>query len=95
VWQTYKDDGLVVWGMAGQDESVDNLVYFRDALGISFPILVDPGGRVYAEYEVLNRFPTAAYPADYIIDSAGVVAYVSNGYEPDEWLPILEEELGL
>lgn len=56
---------------------------------------MDDGGRVYQDYTVLNRYASSAFPKDYIIDGSGRVAYVNNGYEPDEWIPILERELGL
>ncbi len=85
----------MVWGIVSQESSVDDVIEFRDALGLTFPILWDQGGAVYNSYEVLNRYTSAAFPKDYIIDTEGVVAYVNNGYEPDEWIPILEDELGL
>ncbi len=79
--------------MASQENSIEEVEQFRDALGVTFPILWDDGGAVYANYEVLNRFSSAAFPKDYIIDVEGVVAYVNNGYEPDEWTPVIEAEL--
>jgi peroxiredoxin len=85
----------VVWGIASQDQSIEDVQDFRDALGLTFPILWDPGGVVYDEYEVLTRYPSSAFPKDYIIDTAGIVAYVNNGYEPTEWIPIIEDQLGL
>jgi len=83
----------VVWAVASQENSVGEVEQFRDALGLTFPILWDGGGAVYDSYEVLNRYSSAAFPKDYIIDVDGVVAYVNNGYEPDEWIPIIESEL--
>ena len=83
----------MVWAIASQENRVEDVEAFRDALGITFPILWDEGGAVYANYRVLNRFSTAAFPKDYIIDVEGNVAYVNNGYEPDEWIPVIEEEL--
>jgi peroxiredoxin len=85
----------VVWAIASTDQSIEDVVSFRDALGLTFPILWDPGGVVYQDYEVLNRYISAAFPKDYILSTSGTVAYVNNGYEPDDWIPILEEELGL
>jgi peroxiredoxin len=81
-----------VWGIASEDR-LEDVQEFRDALGLTFPILYDEGATVYSDYEVLNRYSSAAFPKDYIIDVEGVVAYVNNGYEPDEWGPIIESEL--
>jgi peroxiredoxin len=83
----------VVYAIASSDPEVDDVLAFRDALGLTFPVLLDPGGTVYQNYGVLNRYNTAAFPKDYIIDVEGNVAYVNNGYEPDEWIPIIEDEL--
>jgi peroxiredoxin len=85
----------VVWAIASDERGIQDVLDFRDALGVTFPILWDPDSSVYDSYRVLNRYSTAAFPKDYIIDTSGVVAYVNNGYEPDEWIPIIEEELGL
>ncbi len=79
--------------MASDEDKIEDVLEFRDALGITFPILWDEGGRVYQNYEILNRYTTAAFPKDYIVDVEGTVAYVNNGYEPDEWIPIIEAEL--
>jgi peroxiredoxin len=85
----------VVWAIASYDSEVDEVLAFRDALGLTFPVLHDIDHLVYDSYEVQSRYPSTAYPKDYIIDSQGVVAYVNNGYEPQEWIPIIERELGL
>jgi peroxiredoxin len=85
----------VVWGIASADNNMNDVRDFRDALGLTFPILWDGDAAVYESYGVLNRYNSAAFPKDYIIDASGIVAYVNNGYEPDEWIPIIEEELGL
>ncbi len=83
----------MVWGIASSDDDMDDVIAFRDGLGLTFPILWDPGGVVYESYEVLSRYPTAVFPKDWILDAQGTVVYVNNGYEPDEWAPILEAAL--
>ena len=83
----------MVWGIASADNQQDTVEDFRDALGVTFPILWDDGGDVYDEYELRSRYPTAVFPKDYIIDTDGKVAYVNNGYEPDEMIPVIERAL--
>ena len=80
IWQSYKDSGVVVWGIAANETqtTVENYV---EQLGITFPILLDVDGSVNAQYSQQSAFPTAAYPQDWIIGNDGVVIYQNNGFE--------------
>ncbi len=82
-----------MWGIASREDN-DTLVQFRDALGLTFPILEDTDGAVIAAYAQQTAFGDAIYPQDWIIGSDGTVVYVNNGYEPDAWAVVLEKELG-
>jgi len=84
---------VVVYGVASDDE-VGVLEVFRDALGLSFPILVDPGGVVHAQYAMSSAFMSSAYPQDWIVGIDGRIVYANNAYEPDEMRAVLDLELG-
>ena len=43
-------------------------------------------------YMMQAAFDTAAYPQDWVIGTDGRVAYVNNGYEPDEIAAVVEQE---
>lgn len=59
---------------------------------MTYPILVD-NQNVSSAYSILSAFETAAYPQDWVIGVDGKVAYVNNGYEPDEMIAVIEEQL--
>jgi peroxiredoxin len=50
------------------DTDPDAVARFRDRLGLSFPILLDPGS------EVSRRYQTTGYPESFLIDRAGNLA---------------------
>ena len=83
---------MVVWGIGGSD-SYSDLESFRDQMGLTFPILYDPGGQVLYQYEQEWAFWNTIYPQDWVIGVDGKVAYVNSGYEPDEIIVVLDNEL--
>ena len=83
---------MKVYGIASQDNH-QALVNFAQTFGLTFPILEDPQGKVHAEYEMNQAFPTAAYPQDWIVGPRGRILYVNNGFEPDEMRFVLERAL--
>ncbi len=54
---------------------------YADALGLTFPILLDETGEVGRLYDQQFAFPTGAFPKDYVIDTDGRILYANN--EPD------------
>ena len=91
LWQRYQDQGLVVWGIGSQD-GYEDLVGFRDQMGVTFPILFDEGARVQAQYEQV-RARASVYPQDWIIGPDGVVLYVNNAYDAEAMSAIIESAL--
>ncbi len=83
---------MVVWGI-GSDDTFEDLVAFRDQMGLTFPILYDEGGAVQALYAQQSAFESTVYPQDWIIGSDGRVAYVNNGYDPEAMIAVIEAEL--
>ncbi len=69
-----------VWGIASADDE-ETVALYAEQLGLSFPILMDPGGEVARLYQQHSPFPTAAYPQDWIIDDQGVIVYVNNAFD--------------
>jgi len=92
IWQAYQDRGVVVWGVASEEES-EVLRSYADAFGLTFPVLVDSDGAVSDIYSQRSAFATAAYPQDWIIGREGDVVYMNNGFELDAMVSVLESEL--
>lgn len=71
-YQELKDDGFTVLGL-NYDEPVEDVSAFRDELGLSFPLLLDPGGSVQRLYRIRG------YPSSIFVDDQGVVRIVHIG----------------
>lgn len=65
-YERYKDDGLVVLAV-DFDEPAGDVESFRDELGLTFPLLLDPGAKVQKLYR--NR----SYPSSFFVDTDGVI----------------------
>lgn len=92
IWRAYRDAGVQVFGVAS-DDPPDVARAYAEALGLSFPILLDEGGAVHREYAMFSAFSTAAYPQDWIIGTDGRVVYANNAFEPDVIRAVLDREL--
>jgi peroxiredoxin len=64
--------GLVVLGV-NFDEPEEDVRAYRDELGLSFPLVLDPGGAVQALYRIVG------YPTTYFIDAEGIIRAVHLG----------------
>lgn len=80
MWEAHQAEGAVVWGIASR-ENPDQVRAWADALGLTFPILMDNDGAVDALYDLEFAFPTGAYPQDFVVGTDGRIVYASN--EPD------------
>ena len=83
---------MVVWGIGSQD-SHDDLVSFRDQMGLTFPVLHDPNGQVHEDYAQQHAFAQTIYPQDWIVGVDGTIVYVNNAYEVDAMRAILDDQL--
>ncbi len=82
-----KDDGFTVLGL-NYDEPVEDVSGFRDELGLSFPLLLDPGGSVQRLYRIRG------YPSSIFVDPQGVVRVVHIGLITEGQLSDYLVELG-
>lgn len=84
----YQERGLAVLAV-DFDEPAEAVAAFRDELGLTFELLLDPGGRVQRLYQVRG------YPSSYFIDEAGVIRVVQIGVMTEGQLDRHLAELGL
>ncbi len=82
----------MVYGIASDDDP-HILAAFAEALGLTYPILIDEGGLVHSEYSMSSAFSTAAYPQDWVVGTDGRIVYANNIFEPDEMAAVIEREL--
>ena len=68
LWQEYRDQGLVVLGIATDRGSESVVREFVGKTGVTFPTLLDPDGTVRNRYEVV------ALPMSYLIGRDGKIS---------------------
>lgn len=71
-YQTHQDKGLLVYAI-DIDEPQSAVDDFAKAFGLTFEVLLDPGGQVNNAYKVLG------YPTSYFVDSQGVIQVIHIG----------------
>jgi len=86
--RTLAERGLAVLGV-NFDEAVEDVRAFRDELGLTFPLLLDPGGELQSLYRVIG------YPTTYFIDADGVIRAVHLGVMDEALLDDYLADLGL
>ena len=68
LWQEYREQGLVILGIAADRGSVEVVRDFSEQSGITFPVLHDAEGLVRNRYEVI------ALPMSYVIGRDGKIS---------------------
>ena len=82
----------MVWGIGSEDDR-SALEAFREQMGITFPILFDPGRVVLDMYGDLRHDFGTRYPQDWIIGPDGRVLYINDEYDQDAMTDIIESVL--
>ncbi len=84
----YKEVGLQVLAV-NFDEPLDAVTAFGESFGLSFPLLLDPGGHIQQLYRVRG------YPSSYFVDREGVIRIVHIGLMTEGQLDGYLSELGI
>lgn len=77
IYNDYKKAGFILLGV-NLDEEVDDAKGFLSGVNVSFPVPLDPMGKVAEAYE------NQAMPSSYFVDKNGQLAYLHKGYRPGE-----------
>ena len=72
VYEQYRDQGLVVLAVNLQERDAP-VTAFADQLGLTFPILMDRDGGIFARYRVM------ALPSTFFVDRMGVIQDMAVG----------------
>lgn len=86
-FELFKDDLLIL--AVNFDETELQIAPFVEELGLTFPVLLDPGGIVQDLYQILG------YPTTFFIDREGIIRVVHVGVMSEEKLTSYLEILGL
>ena len=86
IYRRHRDRGLTVIGLSVDGpRNFAKVRPFAAKLGLTFPIVVDEDGRVQRLFQV------GAVPTTVVIDSAGVIVRVQEGYRPGDSAPLEAE----
>lgn len=86
-YKLYKESGLEVLAV-NLDETEAEIRPFVERLGLTFPILLDPGGVVNEQYRVRG------YPTTFIVGRDGIILAQKVGYMTDGQLDTYLSEAG-
>ena len=74
IHRRYSGRGLRVLGVTEMDPARDRVARFVAEIGVTYPVLLDPGARIGALYRI------EAHPTTFVIDARGIVCFVNVGY---------------
>lgn len=81
-------DRLTVLGV-NFDETPAEVAAFRDEVGVTFPLLLDPGAKVQRLYRVLG------YPTTYFVDQDGIIRIQHIGLMTSDQIDGYLKEMGI
>jgi peroxiredoxin len=87
-FERYQDDGLVVLAI-DFDEPQEDVAFFGEELGLTFELLLDPGGNIQSLYRILG------YPTSYFVDSEGIIKVKHIGIMTERQLDDYLAQIGI
>jgi cytochrome c biogenesis protein CcmG/thiol:disulfide interchange protein DsbE len=87
-YEAYKDQGLIILAI-DFDEPAGDVRAFRDSLGLTFPVLLDPGASIQQLYRVRG------YPTTYFIDRNGTIQVQHIGIMYEDQMDSYLKQLGV
>lgn len=87
IYEDYQAQGFTILAV-NNAETVDVIQAYRDELGLRFPVVLDPVGRVQQQYEVFS------YPTSIFVDRRGIIYGIHSGpIEQEQMIGFIEEGL--
>jgi len=87
-YANHQDDDFVILAV-NYDEPEGMVAEFVEEMGLTFPVLLDPGAKTVVEYRVRG------FPTSFIIDRDGVIRHIHIGLMTEEYLQFYLEDAGL
>lgn len=81
IWKKYKDDpNFVLYGI-DLDEPKETVEKYAKEIPVSYPLLLDPAGKIFYSYAEKG----AGVTRNVIIDKTGKIVYMTRLYKEDEF----------
>lgn len=87
-FEKFQEDGLVVLAV-DFDEPKDDVAFFGEELGLTFELLLDPGGKIQSVYRILG------YPTSFFVDPEGMIRVKHIGVMTEGQLDDYLGEIGV
>ena len=87
-WQGLRDKG-VRFVAINVDEDGDTVAEFAESVGVSFPLLLDPGSKV------TKNWPLRGLPTTFVVDANGRLRLIALGEREWDDQPIMQQILSL
>ena len=81
VWQVYKDHPDFVMVGVDLDEPIEKVISFGEAVGVTYPLAIDPGGAIFHKFAAEK----AGVTRNIICDSSGKIVFLTRLYEEKEF----------
>lgn len=91
IWQAKRSSGLMVVGI-DRDEPVDKVLKFKEDIGVSYPLALDPNADIFG----LFALKEAGVTRNVIINRAGKIIFLTRLFERkefDEMKKVIFDEL--
>ena len=78
IWQKHKDNPNFVLLAIDRDEPIEKATHMAEAIGITYPVALDPGAEIFSKYAL----PEAGVTRNVLIDANGKIIYLTRLYDP-------------
>jgi peroxiredoxin len=80
VWLPNKDDDFILIGV-DYDEPIEKVTAFKKQMKITYPMALDPGAKIFAQFANKNSGVTR----NVVIDQQGRIAFLTRLFDRDEF----------
>ena len=86
IWQKNKDNKNFVLVGVDLDEPLEKVVNFQKEIKVTYPLALDPGGKIFG----LIAEKKAGVTRNIILDKTGKIVYMTRLYKEDEFAEMVK-----
>lgn len=86
IWQRHKDDSNFVLMGIDRDEPLETVNGFKEKVGVTYPLGLDPGASIYSRYALKESGITR----NVLIDKEGKIVKLTRLYNQEEFASLVE-----